>query len=60
MLSMYNRTNMNDRNEPMQEIIYNGVTIKFSKFQNPGTPQHLRMVAENYLSTKHPVGDIII
>lgn len=51
---------MNDRNQPMQSITYNGVTIKFSKFQNPGTPQHLRMVAENYFSTGKEVRDMVI
>lgn len=51
---------MNDRNEPMQEITIDGRRIQFKTYMNPGTPQHLRMVAENYLSTKKVEGDIII
>lgn len=51
---------MNDQGEKMQEVTHNGVTIKFSRHQNPGTEGHLRAVAENYLATKHPTGDIII
>jgi hypothetical protein len=51
---------LNNNNEPMQSILYQGKRIQFSKYQNPGTPSHLRAVADNYLSTKHPIGDIII
>ena len=51
---------MNDHNQPMQELVYNGATIKFSKYQNPGTPGHLKAVAENYFSTGKEVMDMVI
>lgn len=51
---------LNDQGNPMQELVYNGATIKFSKYQNPGTPGHLKMVAENYFSTGKEVRDMVI
>ena len=43
------QTNMT---EPLQEITLNGRRIQFKVRHNPGTPQHLQNVAENYLRTK--------
>jgi hypothetical protein len=51
---------MNNQGNPMQEIIYQGNRIKFSKFQNPGNESHLRAVAENYFSTGKEVRDMVI
>ena len=51
---------MNDHNKPMQEITLDGKRIQFKTYMNPGTPQHLRMVAENELRTNKTEGDIII
>jgi hypothetical protein len=36
----------------LQEITLNGRRIRFAKYMNPGTPQHLQSIAENYLKTK--------
>jgi len=48
-------------NESIQEITLNGRRIQFLVKHNPGTPQHLQSIAENYLKTKlnEPM-DIII
>lgn len=43
---------MNDQGEKMQEVIYKGHRIQFSKYMNPGNEQHLTMIAENYFKTK--------
>lgn len=57
---MHVKNMLNDQGNPMQEIVYNGATIKFSKYQNPGTPGHLKAVAENYFSTGKEVKNMII
>lgn len=51
---------LNDQGNPMQEINYKGVIIKFSKYMNPGTEGHLRAVAENYFSTGKEVRDMVV
>lgn len=51
---------MNNFNEPMQEVLYKGKTIKFKVKQFPATPQHLTMIAENYFSTGKEVRDMEI
>ena len=51
---------MNNHNEPMQEVLYKGKTIKFKVKQHPATPQHLMMIAEYYFSTGKEDRDMVI